>query len=1096
MRDKIFIAAIAVILPVMLFGASTGKITGVVKDIETGSPLPGANIMLDGTVYGTATGVEGVYIILNIPPGTYDLSARMIGYKKMIVKNVRISADLTTHQDFILETEVLQGEEVVVEATRPLIQQDVTASRTIQSGEEINAMPVDNYEGAMTIVAGAVVDDGTVHFRGGRTSEIVYLIDNMSMSDPLTGNNDSEISNFAIEEVHIMTGGFSAEYGNAQSGVVNVITKEGGSSFGGRIRYTTSDNSFSRSISRQLTDGEVEENRQRVEFIISGPDPIFSRLLPIPGKINYLFTGDIVQTDGRFLNQQRDEYSVFGKISYRPIPQFIIRVSGLQNLSNFNYFSNLWKRTVYEDRQVKYAFRDDNGDGLNDNNNYIEGWFDNGSLDTEDLGILINNGQYFGAGNGNLDFIDVNGNGEWDPGEPTEDLNGNNVLDMEDLNHNNSVDKFNMLDHLADIELLSNQFSVSISHQLSDRTFYEFTLHRYYTKNWQNPIEVINEDIDGDGKLDMVDEYVLTADGSYIWNDIDGDGYFDRGNEDLNGDNILNQIGVDMYTDYNGNGYVDASEIGPAPREYYERMGDKDPESTWLSWGDIPHQGQKDYDGFYTYGAGTTWDRTGWYLDESYTYGLKFDLESQITLNHSIRTGIDAGYQDIFRYDATDRYGYGENFRVEPTNFAAYIQDKMEFGSVILNIGLRYDYFNANWDNYPNNVDDPTWDRDEQLFVGNEDVNNNAALDPGEDLNGNGFLDQSWIPEKYHKLDGNGDPLYDADALPVYIVYPGEIKDPQKVKSQAFVSPRFGISYPITVNDKMFFSYGRYFSRPMGNLLYRNLEFDMGGGFPVIGNPKLEPEKTSAYEAGVKHAFKSQSTLELKGFFKNVTGLTDSRAIYFTVRDWYAFYYNNDYGSIRGFEMTFTQRPLSLRYLGVGGMMSYTYSVAKNKSSSSFEGYITEWAGDVHPTEETYTDWDQRHTVNFNLDVRTTKRLGTLLGDWRANFLGRYGSGMRWTPPKGQDKAQLDNTEEMPYTFTVDVRISKVFTVGGLNLEFMLDVRNIFNRKNVVDIANEEWYAADQDGNGEPDYDPEGKYDDPSVYSQGRVVRAIFGIDF
>mgnify|MGYP002526234215 FL=1 len=237
-------------------------------------------------------------------------------------------------------------------------------------------MPVDNYEGAMTIVAGAVVDDGTVHFRGGRTSEIVYLIDNMSMSDPLTGNNDSEISNFAIEEVHIMTGGFSAEYGNAQSGVVNVITKEGGSSFGGRIRYTTSDNSFSRSISRQLTDGEVEENRQRVEFIISGPDPIFSRLLPIPGKINYLFTGDIVQTDGRFLNQQRDEYSVFGKISYRPIPQFIIRVSGLQNLSNFNYFSNLWKRTVYEDRQVKYAFRDDNGDGLNDNNNYIEGWFD------------------------------------------------------------------------------------------------------------------------------------------------------------------------------------------------------------------------------------------------------------------------------------------------------------------------------------------------------------------------------------------------------------------------------------------------------------------------------------------------------------------------------------------------------------------------------------------------------------------------------------------------------------------------------------------------------------------------------------------------
>ena len=120
----------------------------------------------------------------------------------------------------------------------------------------------------------------------------------------------------------------------------------------------------------------------------------------------------------------------------------------------------------------------------------------------------------------------------------------------------------------------------------------------------------------------------------------------------------------------------------------------------------------------------------------------------------------------------------------------------------------------------------------------------------------------------------------------------------------------------------------------------------------------------------------------------------------------------------------------------------------------------------------------------------------SILGDWRANFLGRYGSGMRWTPPKGQDKAQLDNTETMPYTFTVDGRLSKVFTAAGLNLEFMLDVRNIFNRQNIVDISDEEWYAADQDGNGEPDHDPEGKYDDPSVYSQGRVVRAIFGIDF
>lgn len=111
-------------------------------------------------------------------------------------------------------------------------------------------------------------------------------------------------------------------------------------------------------------------------------------------------------------------------------------------------------------------------------------------------------------------------------------------------------------------------------------------------------------------------------------------------------------------------------------------------------------------------------------------------------------------------------------------------------------------------------------------------------------------------------------------------------------------------------------------------------------------------------------------------------------------------------------------------------------------------------------------------------------------------MLYRYGSGTRWTPPQGQDRAALDNTEVLPSKHTVDVRFGKLFIVSGIEIEFLLDVRNIFDRINVINIADEEWYDADQDGDGRPDRDPQGKYDDPTVYSRGRLVRAILQINF
>ncbi|MCK4578089.1 MAG: hypothetical protein KAU50_04820, partial [Candidatus Marinimicrobia bacterium] len=183
--------------------------------------------------------------------------------------------------------------------------------------------------------------------------------------------------------------------------------------------------------------------------------------------------------------------------------------------------------------------------------------------------------------------------------------------------------------------------------------------------------------------------------------------------------------------------------------------------------------------------------------------------------------------------------------------------------------------------------------------------------------------------------------------------------------------------------------------------------------------------------------------------------------------------------------------------LQVSGVTTYTYSTAKNKNSDTFDGYLSAWANHIAPTEETYTEWDQRHTLNFNLDVRTTSNLGMWLGGISSNILFRYGSGTRWTPPKGQDRAALSYTRVLPEKFNTDIRIGKLFEIGRSEIEFALDIRNLFDRKNVQDIADEEWYALfDGDGDGTSDYDPMGKYKDPTVYKRGRLVRARIQYNF
>ena len=243
MTPRFAIAALLLLLvPVMLFAGSTGKISGRVQDTETGEPLIGISIMIEGTTMGASTDVDGNFVITNIPPETYTVVAGGVGHQKKRFSNVKVSVDFTTRLDVTLSTDVIALETVEVRAEAPMIRRDLTSSHTNIDAGAIQALPVESVTQLLTLQAGIVQGaGGEIHIRGGRASEVSYTVNGVSISNPFDNTRTVQIATNAIQELSVVSGTFNAEYGNALSGVVNTVTKEGGNAFGGSISFNTGD---------------------------------------------------------------------------------------------------------------------------------------------------------------------------------------------------------------------------------------------------------------------------------------------------------------------------------------------------------------------------------------------------------------------------------------------------------------------------------------------------------------------------------------------------------------------------------------------------------------------------------------------------------------------------------------------------------------------------------------------------------------------------------------------------------------------------------------------------------------------------------------
>lgn len=305
---------------------TTGKISGQIVDKATRQPLPGANVVLEGTALGAATDRNGMFIILNIPPGTYTVKASFLGYASVVVENLKVFIDQTTSVNLELAESAVDLGEVVVLAQRPLVRKDATGTVDVVSREELQSLPARDFVEVLKLQAGVVGDGENLFVRGGRSNEVAYLVDGVYIEDPLFGGLGTRLHNDAIEQLEFLSGTFSAEYGDAMSGVVNIVTRDGTEEFHGKLEGRSSD--FASLYSR------YDENR--ILGTVSGP------LGFIPG-LTFLLTAERDARGSWLPFGYNRDLSSLGKLTKKLSDAFKITASYRYAKGERQNYSHSWK---------------------------------------------------------------------------------------------------------------------------------------------------------------------------------------------------------------------------------------------------------------------------------------------------------------------------------------------------------------------------------------------------------------------------------------------------------------------------------------------------------------------------------------------------------------------------------------------------------------------------------------------------------------------------------------------------------------------------------------------------------------------------------
>jgi outer membrane receptor for ferrienterochelin and colicin len=226
---------------VITYAGNTGGIRGIVLDDATGNPIMDVKITIKELDISQATDERGEYFFSGLSVDFYTLRVEHAKYGIQERENVIVTADSVSTESPIRLKKGIASKTIikVVDKRVVKIQRSKGATEHNISAQEMENVPVGSMFAMAQTVPGVIGDGKQLHIRGGRDDEVNYMVDGMTIRDPITGTFGGNLNMNSIKEMTVKTGGYSAEYGGALSGIINVVTKEGGKKYSGSLSYYT-----------------------------------------------------------------------------------------------------------------------------------------------------------------------------------------------------------------------------------------------------------------------------------------------------------------------------------------------------------------------------------------------------------------------------------------------------------------------------------------------------------------------------------------------------------------------------------------------------------------------------------------------------------------------------------------------------------------------------------------------------------------------------------------------------------------------------------------------------------------------------------------
>jgi outer membrane receptor protein involved in Fe transport len=882
------IAVLVISLPYKALGqATTGKISGRVTDIRTKEPLVGVNVLIEGTTRGASTDGQGDYYIANVTPGVYSLKARQIGYLDVVMTNIRVRVDATVEAHFSMQEAVVDiGQEVVITAQRPPVQKDNTATRVFLESDEIVNRPTTNVESVIATLPSINFEGGGLRVRGGALNEVAFVVDGARARNPMNQEAYTNINLSSIQELEVITGSFNAEYGEARSGVFNVITKEGGGSYQFYLdaRYTPPgvkhwgpslydpsasiywENSHARHLAWWIDhpDQWVDPNGRY------GSDPQ-SAWTPQQAYDNYLTTHQPLTNYDRIPSYQA-ELSLGGPVPGVDALHFFL--SGKYR-SEAPLMGNAFRdRGIFFDGTAKITYR------LDENTKLLLSGF---------LGIERTS---WGVGWGG-------------------------VVDWA-LQYGISS-RYAYYDYDGLPTTQTDGQSLKVSHIVDASTMWEVKASRVFALRKRETLP--NDPIGWDAT-------------------------------EATRDNLRGTV---SFWDPSGNLVIQDAPGGSQNRIGFHTIG---------------------Y--YYRYDSkNTDWTLSGFY-------------SSQVNKNWQVKSGAEFTYYVLDQFNESKFPPRVDSNTYNPLQGAAYFQNKLEFGGFIMNLGLRFDFYNVNDVNYTNIFDplnSPT--TSSKMFT---------QVSPRLGIS--------------HPIDEN---------TVLHFSY-----------GHFFERGSFGDYGEGTLDEQALGSLTTFIVR--------------GTTAPwVLGNRNTKPEKTVAYELGVERNFFDEFILNVTAYYKDIRNTIRVVSIEAPV-GLYKTNGNGSYADVRGVELSMRKAPTRRDWGILSAYLNFTTQIGIYGRSGDPES--------ISPTRVTYgTSGDDILYNNPRLKAGLyyeTPQTGFLMGildhlslavDYIAVFpndklLGdafQYG-GAKYLRPADQN---------------TNMKLRKEFTVGEnrLKLSLYVEVQNLFNNK-------------------------------------------------